>query len=104
MKRLLLVHTGGTLGMTGPQPLRPDRLATTLHGFVPELATIADLDFEVLFNIDSSDLQPEQIGELARFLRDRMARYDGFVVIHGTDTMVYTASALAFLFRGLDRP
>lgn len=106
MKKLLLVHTGGTLGMTGgrPSPLRPEALASTVHAFVPELRRIAEIDFEVLFNIDSSDVQPEQIGELARFLHERYARYDGFVVIHGTDAMVYTASALAFLFEGLGKP
>lgn len=106
MKRLLLVHTGGTLGMTGnrPTPLKPDALASTIHAFVPELRRIAELDFEVLFNLDSSDLQPEQIGEIATFLHARWSRYDGFVVIHGTDAMAHTASALAFLFRGLDKP
>lgn len=106
MKRLLLVHTGGTLGMTGgrPAPLKPEAFASTVHAFVPELRAIADLDFEVLFNLDSSDLQPEQMVDLARFVHDRWAAYDGFVVIHGTDTMAFTASALAFLFRGIDKP
>lgn len=100
------MHTGGTLGMTGnrPTPLKPDALASTLHAFVPELKRIAELDFEVLFNQDSSDLQPEQVGEIASFLHARWDRYDGFVVIHGTDTMVHTAGALAFLFRGLAKP
>lgn len=106
MKRLLLVHTGGTLGMTGdrPTPLKPDALASTVHAFVPELRRIAELDFEVLFNVDSSDLQPEQIGELATFLHARWSRYDGFVVSHGTDAMAHTASLLSFLFRGIDKP
>ncbi len=119
MRRLLLVHTGGTLGMTGrgsgssptkpegrthPEPLKPDRLASTVHEFVPELRRIADLDAEVLMNLDSSDLQPEQVERLAAFLHERWDRYDGFVVIHGTDAMVYTASLLAFAFRGIDKP
>lgn len=101
-----MIHTGGTLGMTGGRPdaLKPEAFASTVHAFVPELSTIAQIDFEVLFNIDSSDLQPLQILTLARFIHERYERYDGFVVIHGTDTMVYTASALAFLFRGLAKP
>ena len=92
--------------MTGgrPAPLKPEALASTVHAFVPELRRIAEIDFEVLFNIDSSDVQPEQIGALASFLHERYVKYDGFVVIHGTDAMVYTASALAFLFRGLGKP
>jgi L-asparaginase len=92
--------------MTGnrPTPLKPDALASTVHAFVPELRRIAELDFEVLFNQDSSDLHPEQIGEIASFLHARWGSYDGFVVIHGTDAMVHSASALAFLFRGLDKP
>lgn len=106
MKRLLLVHTGGTLGMTGfrPTPLKPEALASTVHGFVPELRRIADIDFEILFNIDSSDVQPEQVLALARFIHERYDRYDGFVVIHGTDAMVFSASVLSFLFRGLGKP
>lgn len=106
MKKLLIVHTGGTLGMTGgePTPLRPEAYGATVHRFVPELRGIADIDFEILFNLDSSDLQPEQIEELAKHIERVYTAYDGFVVIHGTDTMAYSASALAFLLRGLGKP
>lgn len=92
--------------MTGrrPTPLKPEALASTVHAFIPELRSIADLDFEVLINVDSSDVQPAQMESIARFVFERYERYDGFVVIHGTDTMAYTASALAFLFRGLGKP
>ena len=92
--------------MTGgrPSPLKPEALASTVHAFVPELRRIAEIDFEVLFNIDSSDVQPAHIGAVARFLHERYEKYDGFVVIHGTDAMVYTASALAFLFTGIAKP
>ncbi len=92
--------------MTGgrPDPLKPEALASTVHAFIPELRKIAEIDFEVLFNLDSSDLQPEQIVRLASYLHEKWKEYDGFVVIHGTDTMVYSASALAFLLRGMEKP
>jgi len=106
MKHLLLVHTGGTLGMVGgkPHPLRPDTLASTVHSFVPELGEIAAIDFEVFANVDSSELQPEHHENLAKYIFARYESYDGFVIIHGTDTMAYTASALSFLLRGLTKP
>ncbi len=105
-KKLLLMHTGGTLGMTGnrPTPLQPEAYASTVHRFVPELRTIADVDFEILFNLDSSDLQPEQVEQIAAHVHARYRDYDGFVIIHGTDTMAYSAAALAFLLRGLAKP
>ena len=54
------------------------------------------LDFEPMAPIDSSDMSIERWGELARLLFHRRDRYDGFVVLHGTDTMAYSASALSF--------
>jgi L-asparaginase len=71
---------------------------------VPELALLADLSLEIPFNRDSSEMEPEQILLLARTLRERAPAFDGFVVIHGTDTMAYTASVLGFLLADLGKP
>jgi len=113
--RVLIVHTGGTLGMALPERRRLD-LAPAEHlerllARVPELSEIAEIDLVAPWNVDSSDVGPRQWQELAQLLTDRggigkPARdgYDGIVIIQGTDTMAYTASALAFMLRHLDRP
>src|SRR5262249_2331894 len=104
--RVLLLHTGGTLGMAGGRPsaLRPAPFARTLRTRVPELAELADVRLEVFSNLDSSELQPEAWLALARTLARKLPGVDGAVVPHGTDTLVPTASALSFLLPGLDRP
>jgi L-asparaginase len=104
--RLLLVHTGGTLMMragTGT-PLKPDLYARDLLSELPVLAKVAEVDTRILYQLDSSDMQPEHWLELARTIHEALVNYDGVVVVHGTDTMAYTASALAFLLPDLDRP
>ena len=102
-RRVLLLHTGGTLGMTG-SPLEPGAYGARLADAVPELGRIANLEVRIVFNLDSSDVGPAEWGLLARTIAEEWGAWDGFVVVHGTDTMAYTASALAFALSGLDRP
>lgn len=109
-KRVLLVHTGGTLGMAQPEQTRlelpPSAHLERLLARVPELSEIADVDLVAPWNLDSSDVGPEHWQALARLVAQRTHSEDfaGVVVIHGTDTLSYCASALAFMLRGLDRP
>jgi L-asparaginase len=103
MSRVLIIHTGGTLGMTGT-PLEPGAYAAALTDRLPELSKIADLETKIPFNLDSSDVGPDHWRQLAELIGRERENYDGFVVVHGTDTMAYTASALAYALRGLDRP
>ncbi len=84
--------------------LSPDTLTRDLLAELPVLKQIAEIETRVLFRLDSSDMQPEHWVELAATISAELSSYDGFVVVHGTDTMAYTASALAFLLPGLDRP
>jgi L-asparaginase len=89
----------------GPDtPLRPQTYAQDLLAEVPVLANIADIDTRVVAQTDSSDMVPEDWVALARIIHESLPDYDGVVIIHGTDTMAYTASALAFLLEDLDRP
>lgn len=114
MKRVLILHTGGTLGMPAPPiapdsprrpaPLAPDRYQRALLDEVPELSQLAVVETRILCNLDSSDLGPEEWCALAAEVAEARSRYDGVVIVHGTDTMAYTAAALAFALRGLDRP
>lgn len=103
-KRILLIHTGGTIGMEGSEHLEPGHYAAALVEQLPEYIGFARIDSKILCNLDSSDIGPKQWAELACMIADNRALYDGFIVIHGTDTMPYTASALSFALEGLDRP
>jgi L-asparaginase len=105
MPRILLLHTGGTLGMAGsrPQALRPASFTRTLARRAPELFELADLELELFCNLDSAEMQPETWVRLARRLHERLADFDGAVVTHGTDTLAFTASALSFMLRALPR-
>ena len=107
-KKILLLYTGGTIGMKQDPvtlALKPFNFNQILEE-VPELkkfgCEIDTYSFDPL--IDSSDMQPEFWVRLARMIQDNYSKYDGFVVLHGTDTMSYTASALSFMFENLAKP
>ncbi|MBK7863022.1 MAG: asparaginase [Archangiaceae bacterium] len=106
MKRVLLIHTGGTLGMRGRRPhaLKPGAFLSTLRSRVPELFELAELELDLFSNVDSSELQPESWAALATRLHQRLGDFDGAVITHGTDTLAWTASALSFMLPGLDKP
>jgi L-asparaginase len=107
MKKILLIHTGGTFGMMPLQPsqaLAPADIQELILKYLPDIRTIASIDFEVAFNIDSSNIQVEHWQKLGRLIKEKYQQYDGFVIIHGTDAMVYSASALSFMLQGLDKP
>lgn len=106
-RRVVILHTGGTLGMRPRDPdraLAPDEFGTTVLEHVPELHDIAEVEPRVLFNIDSSDVGPAHWSAIAAAVESALGRGDGVVVTHGTDAMAYTAAALSFLLRGLPGP
>lgn len=90
--------------MEGQDHLEPGHYASALVEQLPEYMGIARIDSAILCNLDSSDIGPQQWSSLARMISENRSRYDGFIVVHGTDTMPYTASALAFALEGLDKP
>ena len=103
---VLLIYTGGTIGMkdsgNGLVPFNFDGILEE----VPELRKLAFKTDSVTFDplIDSSDVEPSMWVKLAEIIRDNYDSYDGFVVLHGTDTMAYSASALSFMLEGLSKP
>lgn len=104
-KRVLIVYTGGTFGMGGKAPsyhvpdLSPRALEKRLKERVPELNELARCRVHIEFNLDSAHVGPEQWLSLARAITKHRKACDGVVVLHGTDTLAYTASALSFLFK-----
>jgi len=108
MKKIQLIQTGGTIAMDtgeGQQPtLNTHKWSKLIYEATPELSQIADIEIEQLFFEDSSDINKMHWAKLAEFIRDKYEDYDGFVILHGTDTMAYTASALSFSLQNLDKP
>ncbi len=104
---ILLIYTGGTIGMKADPDgvLRPFDFSQILSQ-VPELSKFAcRIDYKVFSPIiDSSDVEPGLWSELAQMIYDNYDAYDGFVVLHGTDTMAYSASALSFMLENLSKP
>jgi L-asparaginase len=108
-KRVYIAHTGGTIGMTkareGYRPARGN-LQKLMRG-IPELrhASLPEYtihDYDPL--LDSSNMTPVEWVRIANDIADHYRQFDGFVVLHGTDTMAYTASALPFMLEGLAKP
>ncbi len=106
MKRILLLPTGGTVGCEG-EPLSPMSAERFKHR-LDHLALIpahVQCEFRALQQpLDSASMQPGDWLEIAAALLDEWTSFDGFVVLHGTDTLAFTASALSFLLQGSDKP
>lgn len=107
-KRALVLSTGGTLSMRLGQSgsLEPATILDDLLTWVPELKTYADIQVEIIANIDSSQATPDlwlQLAHRVNLAQDG-GECDGIVILHGTDTMAWTASALSFLLPSLTIP
>ncbi len=105
---ILLIYTGGTIGMKEDpviRALRPFDFSQILEE-VPELGKFACRIDSYTFDplIDSSDVEPSLWVALAGLIEEKYEDYDGFVILHGTDTMAYSASALSFMIEGLTKP
>lgn len=107
MKKILLLQTGGTISMHFDQngnELNPEKWTEVLYGEMPELSKIAEIDIQNVFFEDSSDINRHHWKELSEQLDTKFNEYDGFVILHGTDTMAYTASALSFALQNINKP
>ena len=108
-KKICLIHTGGTIGMTRSE-----------NGYAPKagylerkLDEISDLHREEMPSyslielsplLDSSNMSVNEWNRIGRTIANAYDEFDGFVVLHGTDTMAYTAAALSFMLEGLNKP
>lgn len=102
-KKILLINTGGTIGMVG-EPLHPSQDWKEITKEHPSLWHYPVDYYQLEHLVDSSDMHPKIWLDLANILEEKYEDYDGFVVLHGTDTMSYTASALSFLLKNLGKP
>lgn len=106
--KVLMIYTGGTIGMV-KDPINDALVAFDFEHLskqIPELSRIGvDLKAISLASpIDSTDMSPEIWQEMGKMIVDNYNDFDGFVILHGTDTMAYTSSALSYMLKGLHKP
>ena len=109
MKRICIIYTGGTIGMErsengykpGKEPFA-NIMARISDFSSSELPKYDVIEFSPL--LDSSDVTVSEWNKIGSTIYEHMDEYDGFVVLHGTDTMAYTASALSFILQNLSKP
>ena len=108
-KRIYIAYTGGTIGMKqsdqGYIPVK-DHLTDAINKmpdfFRQEMPEFVINEYHPL--IDSSNMSPDDWQRIAIDIQEHYQDFDGFVVLHGTDTMAYTSSALSFMFENLEKP
>lgn len=107
MKKVLVIYTGGTFGMqTNAEGVLVPCPLVSLVDSIDEIKQLNISVTECSFSkpLDSSSITPYYWTEIGIIVDENYSQYDGFVVLHGTDTMAYTASALSFMFQGLQKP
>ena len=104
-KNILIIATGGTIAsMEEGRGLAPALTGAELVGYVPEINDVCDFQIVQPMNIDSTNMRPRDWLRIAATIRECYADFDGFVVLHGTDTMAYTAAALSYLVQDSPKP
>ena len=108
-KKILIINSGGTIGMTKSEfGYRPDgvyfsKLLRNMDALKADIMPDWEMaETETL--LDSSNMTVEDWNSIGKIIADAYSSYDGFVILHGTDTMAYTASALSFMLEGLSKP
>ena len=105
MKHILLIATGGTIASAEDgNGLSPALTGEELARSVPEIEGVCELDIVQPMNIDSTNMRPADWLRIAEVIRENYDTHDGFVVLHGTDTMSYTAAALSYLIQDSPKP
>ena len=104
-KRVLLITTGGTIAcVSGTEGFSPALTGEQLLHCVPGLLPQIDIDVYAVLNKDSSNMSPNDWVVIANAIQEKYSEYDGIVVLHGTDTMAYSAAGVSFMTMGIDCP
>jgi L-asparaginase len=105
MKKILLVATGGTIASTvSTEGLAPTFDAEQLLAYMPEIKDLCRVEGLSVMNVDSTNMTPTLMAEIAAAIYGHYHDYDGFVVTHGTDTLGYTAAALTYMLQNIKKP
>ena len=98
MKKILFIATGGTIASKKTENgLTPQITPEELLSYIPEVESLCEITAVHPFNLDSSNVVPENWSTLVKVVKEHYEDYDGFVIAHGTDTMAYTAAALSYM-------
>ena len=104
-KKILIITTGGTLASSkSKEGLVPELNSTEIFSGMEGIMNHFEVEFLELFSLDSSNMQPEEWQEIAKTVYENCKNYNGMVIIHGTDTMAYTASAISFMLQNIPIP
>ncbi len=104
---LLVLYCGGTIGMrqdASTSALQPSLSVKDLLGYAPLVQKEFVIRTKTITNIDSTNIQPHHWSEISEAIYEKYNDYDGFVVLHGTDTMAYTATAVSYALGNLGKP
>ncbi len=105
MKKILLIATGGTIAsLEGKEGLTPVIKIDELINLFPEIRNFCEIETKQMFNIDSTNMQPEYWQDIVSLIKNEYYQYDGFVITHGTDTMAYTSAALSYMIQDSNKP
>lgn len=105
MKKILLITTGGTIASVETyEGLVPSENSDKFIHLINGITSNYDVTANNIFNLDSSNIQPEEWKEIANYIYDNYEGFDGIVLAHGTDTMAYTAAVLSFMLRNVPIP
>lgn len=105
--RIAVLYVGGSIGMTSNRKtgrIEPIESLVEIHRFIPELQRDVSLQFHSIANLGSSEVTPAHWTDIIRVIEKEYERCEGFVIIHGTNTMSYTAAALTFALQNLSKP
>ena len=106
MKHVLFIATGGTIASVKNESgsLSPSLYGLDLLKAVPEISQLAQCEVQQVMNIDSTNMQPKNWLEIAATIEKNYDNFDAFIILHGTDTLAYTAAALSYLIQNSAKP
>lgn len=105
MKKILLIATGGTISSANKgNGLEPDFSPDDILKYCPSLKEICEIETKQLFALDSTNIRPGHWIAIANEIQESYDQYDGFIILHGTDTMAYSAAAINYLVQNSSKP
>ena len=105
LKKILFIATGGTIASKKTENgLTPQITPEELLAYIPEVKGLCEITAVQPFNLDSSNVVPENWEALVKVVKEQYDAFDGFVIAHGTDTMAYTAAALSYMIQNSPKP